>query len=106
MDILKVPARNDLPSYNFRIDLDGTVYELTFRYNGRMDRWFMDIADQRGVIIRAGIILLTEVDLFPFLKRDNYPQGDFFLFEDTGIIKNAGRLELGDNINLYYRTVS
>lgn len=102
MALIKIPARSDLPSYKFRIALDGVTYVLKFRYNGRADRWFMDILTEAELPLRYGIKLLTETNIFPILKKENLPQGDFIIFHETGEQINATRLLLGEEVSVFY----
>ena len=50
--IVECPTRNDLPSYNYLIELDGVSYILAFTFNARMSdgagKWFVSIADQNN----------------------------------------------------------
>ena len=104
MALLKIPTRNDLPSYLQRVELESVIYNLSFRYNERMDRWVMDIQDQEENNILMGIVLLTNVPLLQQYVIDGLPPGDFILLhreEDNDA--NAGREDLGDSINLFYQ---
>jgi len=105
MALVVLPIRNDLPAYKFKLDLDSKTYVLSFRYNGRMARWFMDLLDESDNQIRMGIKILTNVNLFTILKKTNMPQGDFLAFHETGLELNAERLEFGEEVKLYYNEV-
>lgn len=102
MALTVIPTRNDLPAYNFRIDLDEVVYKLRIRHNGRMNRWVMDVSDDEDNPIICGIVLLSEVELIPFTKPSNFPQGDFFLVHETKDFENAIRETLSREVQLYY----
>ncbi len=102
MALIEIPVRNDLPAYKFSLDLDAKSYVLSFRYNGRMERWVMDLLDDTENPIRTGIKILTTVDLFPILKKETMPQGTFLAFHETGLEINAERIEFGDSVKLFY----
>jgi len=99
---LVIPVRADLPAYTFQIELDGSLYTLTFRYNERMDRWLMDIADENEDALLLGIPILTDFNLIERFKDDNLPPGEFFALDESGAQKYAGREDLGNDIKLFY----
>lgn len=103
MALKKIPVRNDLPSYNFRIDLDDRVFKLTFKYNQRLDLWHMDIADEEDVDLILGIPLFSDTNILPIIKRPNFPQGDFILAHETEDFKNASRETFGAEVIMYYQ---
>lgn len=59
---VQIPAQN-LPDYDFNVTLTGVRYNLHVRYNLRMDRWLLDIADAAGNLVVAGIVLLIQRSL-------------------------------------------
>lgn len=102
MATLQIPVRNDLPAYQMRVELDGELFELSFRYNLRMTRWIMDILDSEENPIVIGIPLLTNVDLFKRYKDERLPQGTMLLFEEQGLDDNAEREDLAQSHFLLY----
>lgn len=102
MAFVEIPVRSDLKAYEFQIELDGVVYTLGFRYNERMDRWLMDIADSVGAEILNGILLLTNVPLTDDYVIDGMPPGRFFCEDRTGQNNDAGIEDLGNDIRLLY----
>lgn len=83
MAVKEIPVRSDVPSYEFQIELDEVTYTLRFTYNGRIDRWFMDIFDNLRNPIRTGIKLLTSWRVTRQYVADGLPPGDFVVL-DTG----------------------
>jgi len=100
--LVLLPVRNDLPAYNFRIDLDEVVYKLTIKFNERMNTWFMDVSNDEDEALIYGIPLLSEVDLLPIQKPETFPPGDFVLAHETIDFENAIRETLGREVNLFY----
>lgn len=99
---IKIPTRNDFPSYSQRIELEGVIYNLSFRFNERMNRWIMDIQDQEENDILIGIVMLTSVPLLQQYIKEGLPPGDFILLHRDGTDTNAGRFDLGDAVQLFY----
>ncbi len=99
---LVMPIRNDLAAYTFQIDLEGTIYTFTFRYNERMDRWLMDIADANEETIITGIVVLTEWLLIDRFKDDRLPPGNFLAIDESGEQKYPGREDFGQDVKLFY----
>lgn len=83
MEVFTLPMRNDLPWYEFKVDLTDVIYTLTVRYNSRMGRWLMDLKDASGTAIVAGVPLLIEVDLFSRFGRAALPAGIIVPIDDT-----------------------
>src|SRR4249920_2633608 len=83
MNFLILPARNDLPWYNIKDTLSGVLYTLRFRYNTRMQRWIMDIADPSNNNILNGIPLLILRDAVGQYVIVGLPVGTIFSTDDT-----------------------
>ncbi len=106
MALLELPVRSDLKAYSFKVDLDGTVYTLSFRYNQRMNRWLMDIATEAEDDLINGIVLLTDVILNKQYVVDGMPPGTFICEDRTGEGKTAGLNDLGNDVRLLYQEIS
>ena len=102
MATLVIPVRNDLPAYEFRIDLESVTYTMRFRYNLRMQRWIMDLADGDGEDIIAGIPILINLDLLRQYSRSNLPPGTLFCVDYSGEEQNPDRERFGDSALLLY----
>jgi hypothetical protein len=106
MALIEIPVRSDLKAYEFQIELDGGVYTLGFRYNERMDRWLMDIADGAGVEVLNGVVLLTNIPLTDDYVKEGLPPGRFICEDRTGQSKDAGIDDLGNDVRLLYQEAS
>jgi len=107
MSIQEMPVRSDFKAYSFQVDLDGITYILRFRFNTRLDRWIMDIADSSDNDILNGLVVLTNVPLTDqYLSDPNMPQGRFIVIDETGNNKEAGSNDLGNDIKVLYEEVS
>lgn len=103
MALLELPVRSDLKAYSFKIDLDGAIYTLSFRFNQRMQRWFMDIATEDEIELINGIELLTDVILNNQYVVNGAPPGFFICEDTTGESKIAGVDDLGNDVRLLYQ---
>lgn len=106
MALIEVPTRSDLKAYEMQVELQGITYTLNFRYNERMDRWLLDIADSIGVELLNGIVLLTNVPLTDDYVIAGLPPGRFICEDTTGQNKDAGADDLGNDVRLLYEEAS
>lgn len=100
---LQVPARNDVPWYKFTVTLSGQVYTLRFRYNTRMQRWIMDVADSANNDVLNGVPVLIERDLAGQYVFVGLPSGTFFALDLTGQGDQPTRYSFGVAAALIYR---
>lgn len=89
-------------AYDQRTELDGEEWLLTFRWNGRLDRWFLsiDALDGTPVLTGAGIGLRLPLNR----RAVGGPPGVFFALSETAQDDPPGLLELGARVKLYYLT--
>lgn len=102
-ELVTIPVGNDVPWYFFKIGLSGVQYTLTFRYNTRMTRWVMDIADASNVPILSSMPLLLGQSLTGrFTGLPGVPVGTFFVLDDTGQGAQPTRYSFGTTHRLMY----
>lgn len=97
-----IPARNDLPNYQFRITLSSQIFTLYFHYNVRMERWILDLEDSSGNIILAGVALLILRDLVGQYVTLALPQGLMFATDDTQKGTQPTLLSFGTDHTFWY----
>ena len=102
MALIKLPVDSLRANYSFKIDLEGTTYTFSFRYNTRDSVWIMDIADEGENIILSGIPLLLGTLLFERFPNSNIPLGDFFVLSLEDSTSEATRDNLGTDVLLMY----
>ena len=71
MAILRMPIDATLASFRFQTQLDATILEYEFHYNGRQERWFMTVRDTAGNDILTGRPVNINLDMlgrFPGLE--------------------------------------
>jgi hypothetical protein len=102
MAILTIPTSTTLAVYRFSIELDGLVYELAMFFNQRDERWYFDLYDEAGSLLRAGLKVTTN---FPILRLDQSNDrlpGEMIGVEPSGEDLFAGLEDLGNIVTLTY----
>lgn len=106
MVLLECATRNDLPTYNYVISLDGVNYNLSYYFNPRMDsgngKWFLQIADQTGNILVAAVPIVVTWPLLDRFVDQEIPPGMLMGFDTSGQNKDPGQFELGDRVRVLY----
>lgn len=102
-ELVSLPLGNDVPWYFFTIALSSVQYQLTFRYNSRMSRWAMSVADAMGNPVLSSVTLLIDRILggqFHYLT--SFPVGTFFCLDNTGTDAQPTRYSFGTTNTEYY----
>jgi hypothetical protein len=71
----------DIPFYRQRTTLDGRDYVLTFTWNERNGRWYMDVNDQDDSPIATGVKLVTGWPLLRLYRDERLPPGSLLLLD-------------------------
>ena len=102
MAILTIPTSTVLASYRFTIELDGAVYGIHLAFNTRDERWYYDLFDEEGNLLRASLKLATGWPSMRLDKSNDRPPGDIFPIDPTNQDNEAGLSDLGDTVTLTY----
>lgn len=97
-----LPARTDLPHFDFEIELDAVTYGIELRWNARAAAWMLTVSDVNGVVLLAGRRVVVG---FPFLARfvdPRLPKGRFVAVDTAGQDGEAGLADLGARVKLVY----
>lgn len=78
---LPLDDRAGLPGFSFSIALEGDVFGLTFRYNDRDQRYYLDVADEDGAILAASRKVVLNEPLLNTVVDVRRPKGDFFAID-------------------------
>jgi hypothetical protein len=102
---VEIPIQTDVNAFTERIQLDGNYYTLTFRWNERALRWYLDLADGDGAAIASGIALVTGVPLTYHLRATTgMPQGTLVCVDTDESGVDPAFDELGNRVKLIYLT--
>lgn len=102
MSYISLPVDNADYDYDFNIELDQSVYNFRFIYNQRISRWLMDISDQFGNLIVAGIVLLNGVDLLAKYRELPVPPGTLYVWDTTNSGLDPDGTNFGGSVLLMY----
>lgn len=102
-DLIQIPATSDFPSQKFTTTIDGTVYAIKIRWNGRFERWVADIMTDGEDPILVGIPLHINTDLMGRFRDLRLPQGLMILFNSVADGIEATRQNLGSDTKFLFR---
>jgi hypothetical protein len=99
-----VPVDAGTPHYSESVALGASVYVLTFRYNSRMDRWIMDIADSNANTLLTGMPVLSMASVLRTLKGSvpGLPKGLLFAADLSGAGADPQLATFGAGCPLFY----
>lgn len=78
MAVIQIPTSATNPHYTQTLTLSGVSYVLGLRYNTRMARWILDIADGSGNAIVQGLVMLQLRNLAGQYTTLQVPPGVLF----------------------------
>lgn len=108
MPYLRVPTSVDpaTPLYLQNTELEGRDFVLDFEYNQRNKTWYLTISDVEGVLLAAGLPVVTRWFLLKALVAESLPPGELLLLTFQGNpAKPPGLTDLGGGRStLFYVT--
>lgn len=85
-----------------RVELDGLVYLLDFKYNQREDAFYLEIQDETGEHLAGPMKLVSNWSILkPFRYVPGLPPGEIIAVDSTGI-DTPGFGSLGTTVPLWY----
>lgn len=103
---ITIPLRNDLPRFDFQIDLEGTTYTLDFVWNFRGEYWSMSLLDADGLPLVYGIAFLIGTALGKRHPGEGMPPGILEVLDTSGQQRDAGLNDLGSRVILLYHSAA
>lgn len=105
MALYEIPSRNDIPNYQYTIELDGEVFQLEFYFNQRDNRWFMSIRQEDGSAVLLGIPIVSGMLLIERFVMSGLPLGDVLPMDFEGGIEYPRRGDLGAGVQVMYNEI-
>lgn len=99
-----IPTPKELINWTQRTPFEGVDYLLRFKWNARLERWFLTLYNQDGDLLRGDVPLNTSVPLW-LSPSDEMPQGVLVCLDLKGEDKNADLNDLGVRVLLKYYTL-
>lgn len=103
-----IPTFPDLANYSIAPSIDGTVYNLTFRFSERESCYYVDLALNDGTMLVGGKKLVCSWSIW---SRQRYnplvPQGHLICYPGKGLSDDPptiGELGRGRRCVLFYVT--
>lgn len=99
----------DIAFFDLQITLDEITYTLAFRWNVRLEAWFMTVLDFEGVTpLTPDIRLVVDYPLTQYIS-DRQPTGIFFAVDTEGVLGEGGDPgfdDLGNRVQMHYVPLS
>lgn len=86
--LYEIPTSAQNTSYSQVVTLSGRPYTLSLRYNTRMQRWVLDIADATGIAIVNGLVMLALRNLAAQYTTLAVPPGALFCYNAQSLYKD------------------
>lgn len=104
MATFRLPTSQTLPNYRYEVDMDGVTFRMSFKYNSRDEAWYMTILSAGGVVLRAGIKVVSEWLLLRLWQdTNNRPAGEIITINLAEEIAKPGLEQLGVDTALLYQ---
>jgi hypothetical protein len=100
--VLEIPTRSDIDTYTFSVDLEGTAYGFAFHFNGRMQKWLMNILAEDGTPILESLPAFVNTDIIGRFSDARLPPGHIIFIDKSGAALDPGLDDLGDRVRMFY----
>lgn len=106
MAIREIPLDSANSSFIQKVELDGRPFSFRFKFNDRTELWSIDISDDAGVLLVAGIPLFVKQLLIDrYQHKEGLPQGSLFAINQVDEDLPPTRDNLGVDVLLLYDEV-
>lgn len=103
--MLELPVVQGSASFTMTVELEGSLYRLTYSWMGRTASWYLDVATLAEDPILSGVRLVLNWPLWGRLRDDRLPPGHLFalsMADDS----EPGQDDLGSRVRLVYYTAA
>jgi hypothetical protein len=98
----RIPLRPDLAHYEFAVALDKVTVIFELRWSVREEAWYLDVKDEDGTVIYAGIKVVVALPLGRRCRDPRFPPGILMALDTSGRNEDPGLKDLGDRVQLLY----
>jgi hypothetical protein len=102
----QIPFVPSIPLYRFGTSIGGVQYIIDVHWNGREEKWYMDLLTDDEVVIRYGIPLVLGAFLGHGDSDPNWPDGFFYAIDLSNAGVDAGFADLGSRVVVYHLTAA
>lgn len=102
VEIIPIKNAGKDGAFFFTVDLDGVTYQCDFQLNSREDRWYFDLQDLEGNIIRSSV---KAIENWPVIRLDvseERPAGELMFLDTRTDSEAPGQDDLGENAFFTY----
>lgn len=92
----------DKVAFYFLVELDGTDYQCSFRWNSREGFWYMSLFDLDGNPIRTGLKVVANWPLIRLDRTGNRPPGEIVFVDAGEVPADPGLEDLGERVGMVY----
>ena len=106
MATLRLPVLSGTDeAHRFEVELDGSVYDLSLRWNTRESFWYLDVL-RNGVAVLVGVKVVHASDVLAQFGHlgvtGDLPPGVFKVLDVNGADADPSSSTLGDSVLLLY----
>ena len=102
MTIETIPVRSDLDYYSMTVSLAEVDYRLSFAFNTRDSRWYMDVAQADGTVLVSGTPIVVDMPLLLRFTDTDLPAGYLVATDATGAGLEPVKDDFGDRVQLIF----
>lgn len=88
------------PYYNGTKVLDGNKYKMTFRWNTRTEKWYMDLKGLNNTVEINGIALICGKELVG--RFGYYELGELWVIDNSGAGEDPNYADMGGRFTVEY----
>lgn len=91
-----------VPAFEITVELDGTNYNLSFRWTRRLEAWIVDIYDSVDTLLLGGHRISIGIPLYYYRGYSDIPPGFLVALDTTNQDLDPGLTDLGDRVRMIY----
>lgn len=101
-----IPLRNDVPDYDFQVELDGQTYGIRMLWNFRSEQWTLSLFNSLGEPLALNVGFVVDFPLARRIQTEGMPPGVFIAKDTSGQHREPAFADLGGRVQLVYLSAS